>query len=155
MHTTGKFVLGCAGFGIVSFLCLALLGIAPWGHSSLAQGSSSPAGNAVQTALDQAGSLCRQTFDNAAPELRSFADASDAFISSNATTARLQFEGMKNTVATHLALDAWVPGDAPNSVRAGHQVAAEATGIQAIAVATRIPTVRSLKSNLERVTGVR
>jgi hypothetical protein len=134
---------------------MALLGIAPLGHSSLAQGSSSSAGNAVQTALDQAASICRQTFDNAAPELRSFADASDAFISSNATTARLQFEGMENTVATHLALDAWVPGDAPNPARAGVQVAADATGIQAIAVAARIPAVRSIKSSLERVTGVR
>jgi len=155
MLTTGKFVLGCAGFGIGSFLCMALLGIAPLGHPSVAQGSSSSAGNAVQTAIDQAGLLCQQTFDNAVPELRSFADAGDAFISSNATTARLQFEGMKNTVATHLTLDAWVPGDAPNSVRAGVEVAAEATGIQAIAVATRIPAVRSLKSNLERLSGVR
>jgi hypothetical protein len=153
MLIPGKFVFGCLGFGVASFLGTSLLQVPAIGHASLGQGSSSTAGNALQTAIDQAGSVYREASADVAPKLRSFADAGSTFVSSNATTARLQFEGMQSSVAAHLSIDAWVPDDAPYWVRGGVQVAAQATGSQAIVLAGKNPVVRALKSNLERLAG--
>jgi hypothetical protein len=122
---------------------------------SLEQGSSSTVGNAAQAVLDQAGSLYREASAKAAPRLQSFLAACDAFVSSNTNTARLKFEGMESSVAGHLSIDGWIPDDAPNWVRGSVQVAAQATGTQAITLAERIPASKSLESNLKRLAGVR
>jgi hypothetical protein len=54
-----------------------------------------------------------------------------------------------------MSIDAWIPDDAPYWVRGDVQVAAQSMGTQAITLAERIPALKSRKSNLERLTGVR
>jgi hypothetical protein len=155
MLISGKFVLASLGFGIGSLMCTGLLQVPSISHPSPAQGSSSSVGNAFQTVLGQADSLYREASTDAAPKFRSLADRSSAFVSSNANTARLQFKGIESSVASHMSIDAWVPDNAPYWVRGNVQVAAQAMGTQAISVADKVPAVRSIKTNLERLAGVR
>jgi hypothetical protein len=154
MLTPGKLVVGCLSFGVVSFLGTSLLQVPAIQRASLGKGSSSFE-STVQATLDQAGSLYREASADAAPRLQSFLAASDAFVSKNANTASLQFRGMESSVASHMSIDAWVPDDAPYWVRGGVQVAAEATGSQAISLAGKNPVVKSLKSSLEQLVGIR
>jgi len=154
MLMSGKFVTGCLGFGVVSFLGVSLLQVPAIQQASIGSSVSSTFNPTLQATLAEADSVYREASAQAGPRLRSFAAASDAFVSSNVTTARLQFDGMKSTAVAHSSIDAWVPDSAPYWVRGGVQVAAQATGTQAIILAGKSPVIQSLKSDIERMIGI-
>lgn len=150
MAISAKSVCSCLGFGILAFLGVAALQISGT-DVSLAKASSSLSDQRAQAMLTESGSLLRQASSNLVPKLKSFSDATSEFVSSNATTARLQLDGMSNTITTHLSLEAWLPGFRPAWTRGGAQVAAKATTGQAIAIAEKMPAVNAVRSNVQHL----
>jgi hypothetical protein len=101
--------------------------------------------------MSPAQSFVRQASDELSPKLNAIADWTNDVVSSNATTARLQFDGMANTIESHFSLDAWLPGSARYWTHGGVKVAAKATSSDAIAIAGKMPGVTSVRSNIQRL----
>lgn len=82
------------------------------------------------------------SFSASVPDrLKAFPHQAGLFFERNATTARLQFEGMKNSVTSRLAVSAWFGRSSPNWIQSGAQVATQAGGNKARALARKVPVV--------------
>jgi hypothetical protein len=147
-----KFACGCFGLGALTSLGMVLLQMPSMDSHSRAQTSSSIAGNAlIQLASAEVDSIYREASDEIAPNLKSFAASSNAFVRSNATTARLQFEGMANSFPSVFAINDWLPRSAPDWTKSGVPGVIQAAGGKAITVSNKIPVVQSLKSSIGRM----
>jgi hypothetical protein len=131
---------------------MALLQPPSTGGQSHAQRSPSSAGDALlQNANAQADAIYRQASIQFGPQLRSFYASSRAFVRSNAITARLQLQGIGNTLSTDLSIDAWRHGSTPYWIQTGVQGAAQASGGKTLALAGSMPVVKAVRSNLDRL----
>jgi hypothetical protein len=147
-----KFVCTCLGLGAITSGCLLLLQMPIANSPSGAKSASSIAGNAlIQLASAQADSFYREASAKLAPSLKSFTIASGAFVRSNAITARLQFEGMVNSFPRAFAINDWMPRNTPYWTKSGVAGIVQASDGQAKILSTKIPVVRSVKSNLARL----
>jgi hypothetical protein len=147
MLTLTKFVCGCFGIGAAALLGVALIE-APGPH---AQGSVANSGDAViQSAAAEAGTIYRQVSMEVGPKVHYFAISSGAFVRGNLLTARLQFEGMRNTIAADLSIDAWRTAPAPGWMQNGVQGARQASTQRTLAMAGSMPQVTVVRSELQR-----
>ncbi len=85
------------------------------------------------------------------PRLRYFATSSGAFMHANLITARLQFEGMKNTVVADLSIDAWRSNLDPSWIHGGVQGVRQASTQKTLAMAQSMPQVTVVKTQLQRL----
>jgi hypothetical protein len=153
MRILRKFACGCFVLVALTFLGSLLFQISAIENPSQAQGSSSIAGNAlIQMASAQADSVYRQASVEIAPNLKSFAASSGAFVHSNATTARLQFEGMTNSLPSLFAVNDWLPRSAPYWSQEGVEGAIQASSSQAMTLSNKFPVVKAVKSSVGRLT---
>ena len=103
----------------------------------------------LQNAIAQADSVYRQAAVETGPQLQSFYMTGSAFARANATTARLQLQGMGNGLAYYLSTDAWQQGNAPYWLRNGVAGVEQAS---TLASAKAMPISSVVQSNLERLT---
>jgi hypothetical protein len=149
MLTSGKFVTGCFGFGVLAFMGTALLQLPVSEHASVAQASPT-----VDSTLAQADAVGRQASEAIKPRLATLANATAAFVGKNETTARLQFAGMANSLSAHTSLAAWLPGLVSDMIGTDAQVAAQAAGDHAINLAGQIPAVKSVKTDISHLAAI-
>lgn len=142
MLQLGKFACGLLGFGSVAMLGAAML------TGSFGAHTQEPFAGVLNTALAEASSAYRDASAEVTPQLKSLAGSTSAFVSSNATTGRLQVEGMANSVQSHMSIDAWTPNGAPQWTQGGIQQAAQVSGGQMISLSTKIPMVQAIKSSV-------
>ena len=148
MLTLTKFICGCFGIGALALLGMALLET-PGRH---AQGSVASSGDAiVQSAAAEVDSIYREASLEVGPRLRYFAISSGAFVRGNLITARYQFEGMRNTLAANLSIDALRSSPEPSWMQNGVQGARQASTQKTLAMARAMPQVTALKADLQRL----
>jgi hypothetical protein len=86
----------------------------------------------------------------------SVSGSASAFVNGNATTAKLQIEGMKNSLPRSAAFSAWVPRSTPNWIQNGAQQAAAMAGNKPGALAGKIPVVNgALNATSEHIASLR
>jgi hypothetical protein len=147
MLITGK--LACVGIGALALAGSALM---PSLGSTNGQGLLGSAGNAFgRTVSDQICIMYRETAAEISPRLHSLPDTTAAFVRSNATTARLQAEGMANAFPNASDFAARLPGTAADVLQGGVPGAVQGSTAEAIALSSKIPSVRALKSNMDHL----
>jgi len=104
--------------------------------------SSSAISGFADTAISRVDSATSSISAGLPYQMKSFPHQAALFFRSNATTARLQFEGMKNAVTSHMSLAAWTGHKAPNWIQSPAQMA-QAGGSEAHALAQKVPVVTS------------
>lgn len=114
MLTPAKFVYGCVGFGALGFLGVYVLQMPVVQNSLKAQSNSGKMSIEVQESLSEAGRTYSEASAAANANLQSISHVTNAFLNSNATTARLQFEGMANSLSLP-ALGVHLPSRAASS----------------------------------------
>jgi hypothetical protein len=148
MLTLTKFICGCFGIGAVALLGMALLNT-PGPH---AQGSVANSGNAiVQSAAAELGSIYRQVSMEVGPRVRYMAVSSGAFMRGNLITAKYQFEGMRNTLAATLSIDALRSRPEPSWMQNGVQGARQVSAQKTLAMANAMPQVTAVKADLQHL----
>lgn len=151
MLILAKFICGCFSIGALALLGMALLQPPSTGNQPDAQGAPSSAADALlENAAVQAGSIYRQASIQFGPQLQSFYADSSAFVRSNATTGRLQLEGLGNSLAFNLSIDAWRQISTPYWIQTGFQGAVQASGEQTLSLARSMPVVVAVRSDLDR-----
>ncbi|HEY1901231.1 MAG TPA: hypothetical protein VGG56_02295 [Terracidiphilus sp.] len=152
MLTLTKFICGCFGIGALAILGTSLVQAPGNSSQSVAHGSSLSTGDALmQTASAQVDSIARQASAELGPRLRSLSANGGVFVRSNATSARLQLEGMANGLSFYLSADAWRHGETPYWIRTGVRGAVQTSGEKTIAMARNMTIVRACKSNMEHL----
>jgi hypothetical protein len=150
MLTLTKFICGCFGIGAAALLGMSLVD-APGTH---VQGSVAGSGNViVQSASAEVDSIYREASLEVAPRLRYFAVSTGAFVHGNLITAKYQFEGMRNTVAARLNIDAWRSSPEPSWMQNGVQGARQASKEKTLAMAKAMPQVTAVDADLQRLAG--
>jgi hypothetical protein len=135
MLITGK--LACAGIGALALAGSALLP------------SLGSAGNGLsRTVSDQISAMYRETAAEISPRLHSLPDTAAAFVRSNATTARLQFEGMANAFPNASDFAARLPGTAADLIQGGVPGAIQDSTAEAVEISGKIPAIKAWKSNM-------
>ncbi len=148
MLTLTKFVFGCFGIGSLALLGGSLLQT-PGTH---AQGSVAGSGDGIiQSAAAEAQTIYRDASLAAGPRLRYFAISTGAFVRGNLITAKFQFEGMRNTLAARLSIDAWRSSPEPSWMQNGVQGARQASTEKTIAMANAMPQAIAVKADLHRL----
>jgi hypothetical protein len=139
--------LACSflAFGSVAMLGGAMV------TGSLGAHTREPFPGVFNSAVAQAGSAYRDASSEVAPQLKTLADSTTAFVSNNATTGRLQFEGMANEVKSHMSVDALTPNGTPQWAHGGIQQAAQVSGGQMISLSAKLPVVQAMKSGVVRL----
>ena len=144
MFTLAKFALGCF---VVGALTLA-------GSSLLPPSMRADLG--LQTATSQADFMLRRVAAQFPSDIHSFSTSTGAFVRSNATTARLQFEGMKNSLPSSAALGSWMPSSTSSWIQSGAQAASQAAGSKPGTFAKKIPVVNgAVNSANEHIAALR
>jgi hypothetical protein len=150
MLITGK--LAYAGIGALALAGSALL---PSLGSSNGQSLLGSAGSAFgRTVSDQISTMYRETAAEISPRLHSLPDTTAAFVRSNATTARLQAEGMANAFPNASDFAARLPGTAADVIKGGVPVAVQNSTEAAIQLTDKVPGVKALKSNMDHLASV-
>ena len=139
MRSLMKFVFGSVV--LVSLLLLA---------ANLVQTTGVGPQNEVQATAAQITFQAHRVAAMLPDNFDSFSKSSGAFLRSNATTARLQFEGMKNSIPTSFAFSQWVPGSAGNLIQSSAQKASMAVGGNAGTAAKKIPVVNSALNSADQ-----
>jgi len=139
MLTFRKFAFRSSVAGSLALLSAALL------HTSLVNSmSQSGSASALDSIADSAIAHVDSTISSISAELpyqiKAIPHQAGEFLSRNATTARLQFEGMKNSITAHLGSGAWLGGGASGWVKGGAQAARQATS-KAPTFARKVPVV--------------
>ena len=149
-----------AAFGSFVFGSLALFGAALLQTMLAApgQGQSGVSSVAVSGFADTATLRVESAMSAVSASLpdgvKTFPHQAAVFLRTNATTARLQFEGMKNSVTARLSLSAWTGHSSPNWIQNGAQMA-QAGGSRAHSLARKVPVVTSaMDATRERVSAV-
>src|SRR5580698_5766071 len=114
-----KFICLCFGVAAVALLGMSLMQPSSLGGLAHAKVSSSTSDAIIQSAAAQADSIYRQAAIQAGPQFRSFYISSSAFVSANASAARLQLQGMGNGLSASLSIDALRHGSTPYWMRNG------------------------------------
>src|SRR5580658_1930267 len=127
-----KFACGCFIVGALTALGMVILQVPEAGNRFHAQSSSSIAGNAlIQLASSQADSVYHEASSEIVPNLKSLGASSSALVHSSAITARLQFEGMANSLPSLFAVNSWLPRGAPYWTQSGLEGAVQVSSGQA------------------------
>jgi hypothetical protein len=105
----------------------------------------------IQSAAAEAGTIYRDASLAAGPRLHYFAISTGAFVRGNLLTAKLQFEGMRNTVAADLSIGALRSTSEPSWMQNGVQGARQASTQKTLAMAKAMPQVTVVKSELQRL----
>jgi hypothetical protein len=138
--------------GVLALLGMSFVQPTATGGQSRMQGSpSSVSDTLLQTANVVADSISRQASNQFGPQLRSYSAVSGKFVTTNATTARLQLAGMKNGLSSYLSADTWRHGTTPYWIQTGVQGAAQASGEKTLSLAKSMPVVRAVRSDLDRL----
>jgi hypothetical protein len=144
MLTLAKFVLGCF---VVGALTLA-------GSSLLPPSMRTELG--LETATSQADFMLRRVGAQFPTDIHTFSASTGAFVRSNATTARLQLEGMKNSLPSSFALGSWMPSSTSSWIQNGAQLASQAAGSKPGTFAKKIPVVNgAVNSANEHIAALR
>jgi hypothetical protein len=151
MFIPAKFICRCFSIGALALLGMALLRPPSTGNRPNAQGAPSSAADALlENAAVQADSIYRQASIQFGPQLQSFYADSSVFVRSNATTGRLQLEGIGDSLSYNLSIDAWRQIRTPYWIQTGFQGAVQATGEQTLSLARSMPIVIAVRSDLDR-----
>ena len=146
MLITGKLV--CVSIGALTLAGSALLKMpGPTGHGLLA----GPGNEVSQSASSEIGAIYREASAEISPRIQSLPDTASAFVRSNATTARLQFEGMANAFPSLSAAAASLPGTATYLMKGGVPVVIQDSSSEANRLADKMPVVKAWKSNIEHL----
>jgi hypothetical protein len=141
MRSLKKFVLGS-----VVLVSVVLVG------ANLVQTTGMGPQSEVQAAAAQVNFMAHRVASMLPDNFDSFSKSTGAFVRSNATTARLQFEGMKNTLPSSFALSQWMPGSASNLIQSSAQKAGSNVGT----AAKKIPVVNgAMHSANEHIASLR
>lgn len=144
--------LAFVGIGALTLVGSALLQMPGLGHGSRAQVALGGAGGEIsQVASNQVGSVYHEVAAEISPRVQSFPDAASAFMRSNATTARLQFEGMANAYPNFSAFIAHLPGTASYLIKGGVPGAVQDSRAEANSLAAKIPAVKAWKSDIDHM----
>jgi hypothetical protein len=144
MLTLAKFALGCF---IVGALTLA-------GSSLLPPSMRSELG--LETATSQADFMLRRVGAQFPSDMHSFSTSTGAFVRSNATSARLQLDGMENSLPSSYSLSSWMPSNTSSWIQTGAQAASQAAGSKPGTFAKKIPVVNgAVNSANEHIAALR
>jgi hypothetical protein len=99
MLVDGKAAYSYLGFGVLTFLGVALLQIPSNEYSTQAQSDSPTTAGELHSALSEFDGVYAEAYAEFSPSIQSLAKATHAFVDDNATTARLQFAGMANSLS--------------------------------------------------------
>ena len=143
--TFGTFFVGSLVLLSASMLRTPLATFGPGGTSS---GFADAALNRADAAIS--------SFSASIPDaVKAFPHEANVFLRRNATTARLEFEGMKNAVSSHLNLSSWLGGSGRDLVQNGTQIASKVDGNKARTLARKVPLVNSaMDATRDRVNAV-
>ncbi|HUD15471.1 MAG TPA: hypothetical protein VMQ56_17600 [Terracidiphilus sp.] len=142
-----KFMFGCFGGAAAMLLAMSLLH-PPSQDANAGVSPSVTSDLFLQNAVAQADSVYRQAAVETGPQLQSFYMTGSAFARANATTARLQLQGMGSGLAYYLSIDAWRPRNAPYWLRNGLAGVEQASSEKTIAAAKAMPISSVVQSNL-------
>jgi hypothetical protein len=151
-----KATFGCLFLGSLVLLCAAALQtpLAAPGRGQSGASSGALAGFA-ESASSRVDSFISSISAEIPDQVKAFPHQASVFLRKNATTARLQFEGMKNSVTAHLRLSGWFGPSGPNWIQSGAQTASQAGGNKARTLARKVPVVNSaMDATRERVNAV-
>jgi hypothetical protein len=149
MLSLAKFICGCFGGAAAMLLAMSLLHL-PSMDANAGVSPSFTSDLLLQNTVAQADSVYRQAAETG-PQLQSFYITGSAFARANATTARLQLQGMGNGLAYYLSLDAWRRGNEPYWMRNGIAGVEQASSEKTLAAAKAMPISSVVQSNLERL----
>jgi hypothetical protein len=85
------------------------------------------------------------------PRVRYMAVSSGAFMRGNLITAKYQFEGMRNTLAATLSIDALRSRPEPSWMQNGVQGARQVSAQKTLAMANAMPQVTAVKADLQHL----
>ena len=153
MLLPGKFVTACVALGGFGVLSSGLLQTPPAIHGA-APASLTVQSSGVSSVSSYIASICHQADTQLTPQIASLAHTSEAFIGKNATTARLQFEGMANSVSGRMSLAAWLPQGATFWWSGNTQTAIQNANSQAANAAGKIPAVRAVRANIDHLSSL-
>jgi hypothetical protein len=146
-----KFICVCFGVAAVALLGMSLMQPSSLGGLAHARVSPNSSDALIQSAVAQADSIYRQAAVQASPQLKSFYISSSAFVSANASAARLQLQGMGNGLTSYLSSDAWRHGSAPYWMRNGVAGVEQASSEKTLAAAKAMPVSRVVQTSLDRL----
>ncbi len=147
-----KFICGCFAMGVLTLLGMSLIQPSAIGGQSRVQSSpASISDNFVRGANVVADSIYRQASNQFGPQIRSYSSVGGTFVSTNATTARLQLVGMKSGLSSYFSADTWRHGSTPYWIQTGVQGAAQASSEKTLSLAKSMPVVRAVRSDLDRL----
>jgi len=150
MLVPGKFAY--VFIGAVTLIGAALIPAPDPTDPSAAQSALVDAGNEFsQTAFNQIDLVYREASAEISPRLQSLPYTADAFVRSNATTARLQFEGMANALPSFTDFAARLPGTAAYWIQGGVPGAIQNSRAEADTLAGKIPAVNAWKMDLDHL----
>ncbi len=101
----------------------------------------------TQTACQRLDSVAYAISAEVSPYLQNVPERFRAFVSANATTARLQIEGMRNDLVAQFHLTTWLPANKTDLLQAGTQQARSQTQ----ALAAKMPMVKAVQDNVSQV----
>ena len=142
-----KFTFACLMVGAVALVGTALLQSPTGrGHGPAASGDA-----LLQTASAEVDSAIRRASIQLEPNMRSFSIRTRAFARSNALEARMEFESMANGMGASFSTNPLRGGSTPYWMKTGVQGAEQATGQKAVTMASSMPMVQAVKSNISRL----
>jgi len=110
---------------------------------------SSDSSQILVTVSSQADSMLREAATEIPANLHSYSVTAGAFVRGNATTARLQLESMKGTLASISVRD-WLPRG-PNWVQDGFQQAYQFSHSKTNVAAGKMPIVTMVKADMNHM----
>jgi hypothetical protein len=142
MLTAGKFLSGSLVLGTLTVLGAALIQTSNNGRLHL-QG---PVASVLlaQTACQRLDSVSSAITAEVSPYLHDFPERFRAFVSANATTARLQYEGMRNDLIAQFHLGTWLPSTKTDLLQAGSEQARSQTK----ALAAKMPMTQAAHTSV-------
>lgn len=156
MLANRKSQLGSFGFGVTALLVATVVLVVFKGPMVGSGGASSgAAGSFFQAVTFRAQNAISNATSSLPNDFQTFPQRAEEFFTRNATTARLQLEGMKNSVSGNLSWNAWFGRGSQNLLQHGADVAAQAAGNKPHVLARKVPVVNgALDAASQRINSV-
>lgn len=149
MLTAGKFLAGSLALGATTVLGSALIQYS--GNNTLNFQGPQATAILAESACQRLDSIYYAISTEVSPYIQTFPARFNESVRSNAITARLQFEGMRNGVVARFSFHAWPPATKTDLL----QASIEKAGPQTRALGARIPMAKSVQDNVNRLVEIK
>ena len=149
MLTAGKFLSGSLVLGTLTVLGAALIQTS--NHEKLHFEGPVASVLLAQTACGRLNSINYAISAEVSPYLQNLPERTRVFVSSNATTARLQLEGMENALAAEFHFNTWLPSTKSDLLEARTGKA----HLPSRTLTAKLPTVSTVSDSVNRLVEIK